>query len=82
MTLPRAAVGRLRRHVPRPRRRGRARRRHAREPGRAVSAARRALGGAGTPGTLPGSAARDLAVCALFATGALALGAGAEVPRS
>ena len=47
----------------------------------AVSAARRALGGAGTPGTLPGSAARDLAVCALFATGALALGArGAEVP--
>ena len=39
------------------------------------------LGGAGTPGTLPGSAARDLAVCALFATGALALGArGAEVP--
>jgi heme ABC exporter ATP-binding subunit CcmA len=50
----------------------------------AVSAARRALGGAGTPGTLPGSAARDLAVCALFATGALALGALAarRSPRS
>ena len=50
----------------------------------AVSAARRALGGAGAPGALPGSAARDLAVCALFATGALALGALAarRSPRS
>ena len=33
----------------------------------AVSAARRALAGEGAPGVLPGSAARDLAVCALFA---------------
>jgi daunorubicin resistance ABC transporter membrane protein len=33
----------------------------------AVSAARRALGGPGAPGTLPGTAARDLAVLALFA---------------
>lgn len=33
----------------------------------AVSAARRALGGPAAPGALPGSAARDLAVLALFA---------------
>jgi ABC-2 type transport system ATP-binding protein len=39
----------------------------------AVSAARRALGGDGAPGVLPGSAARDLAVCAAFAAAALAL---------
>ncbi len=39
----------------------------------AVSAARRALGGASAPGVLPGSAARDLAFCALFAASALAL---------
>jgi daunorubicin resistance ABC transporter membrane protein len=39
----------------------------------AVSAVRRALGGPATPGVLPGSAAHDLAVCALFAAGALAL---------
>jgi daunorubicin resistance ABC transporter membrane protein len=37
----------------------------------AVSAARRALGGPAAPGALPGSAARDLAVCAAFAAGAL-----------
>jgi len=50
----------------------------------AVSAARRAFGGAAAPGALPGSAARDLAVCALFAAGALALGALAtrRSPRS
>jgi daunorubicin resistance ABC transporter membrane protein len=39
----------------------------------AVSAARRALAGAGAPGVLPGSAAQDLAVCALFAAACLAL---------
>ncbi len=39
----------------------------------AVSAARRALAGASAPGVLPGSAARDLAFCALFAASALAL---------
>ncbi len=39
----------------------------------AVSAARRALAGASAPGVLPGSAARDLAFCALFAAAALAL---------
>jgi daunorubicin resistance ABC transporter membrane protein len=39
----------------------------------AVSATRRALAGASAPGALPGSAARDLAVCALFAACALAL---------
>ena len=38
-----------------------------------VSAARRALGGPLAPGALPGSAAQDLAVAALFAAGALAL---------
>jgi daunorubicin resistance ABC transporter membrane protein len=37
----------------------------------AVSAARRALAGPAAPGTLPGSAARDLAICAAFAAGAL-----------
>jgi daunorubicin resistance ABC transporter membrane protein len=37
----------------------------------AVSAARRALGGPAAAGALPGSAARDLAVCALFAACAL-----------
>jgi daunorubicin resistance ABC transporter membrane protein len=41
----------------------------------AVSAVRRALAGAAAPGVLPGSAARDLAVCALFAAAALALAA-------
>jgi daunorubicin resistance ABC transporter membrane protein len=41
----------------------------------AVSAARRALAGDGAPGVLAGSAARDLAVCALFALAALALAA-------
>jgi ABC-2 type transport system permease protein len=39
----------------------------------AVSAARRALGGAGAPGTLPGTAARDLAVLAIFAGATLLL---------
>jgi daunorubicin resistance ABC transporter membrane protein len=39
----------------------------------AVSAARRALGGVDAPGVLPGSAAQDLAVCALFAALCLAL---------
>ncbi len=39
----------------------------------AVSAARRALSGPAAPGALPGSAARDLAVLALFAAAALAL---------
>jgi len=39
----------------------------------AVSAVRRALAGASAPGVLPGSAARDLALCALFAASALAL---------
>ena len=41
----------------------------------AVSAARRALGGAGAPGALPGSAARDLAVLALFAVASFAVAA-------
>ncbi|HEY6098590.1 MAG TPA: ABC transporter permease [Anaeromyxobacter sp.] len=50
----------------------------------AVSAARRALAGAGAPGVLPGSGARDLAVCALFAAAALALAvlASRRAPRS
>ncbi len=50
----------------------------------AVSAARRALAGEGAPGVLPGSAARDLAVCALFALAALGLAALAarRTPRS
>jgi len=39
----------------------------------AVSAVRRALAGPAAPGALPGSAARDLALCALFAASALAL---------
>jgi ABC-2 type transport system permease protein len=39
----------------------------------AVSAARRALGGPLAPGTLPGSAARDLVVLAAFAAAALGL---------
>jgi ABC-type polysaccharide/polyol phosphate export permease len=39
----------------------------------AVSAVRRALAGPAAPGVLPGSAARDLAFCALFAASALAL---------
>ncbi len=49
-----------------------------------VSAVRRALAGAGAPGALPGSAGRDLAVCALFAACALALAAVASrrPPRS
>jgi daunorubicin resistance ABC transporter membrane protein len=48
-----------------------------------VSAVRRALAGAGAPGVLPGSAARDLAVCALFAAVALllALAASRRPPR-
>ncbi len=50
----------------------------------AVSAVRRALGGEGAAGVLPGSAARDLAVCALFAAAALAIGilASRRAPRS
>ncbi len=58
----------------------------------AVSAARHALAGAegqgglrlAPPGTLPGGAARDLAVCAAFAAGALALAALASrrAPRT
>jgi daunorubicin resistance ABC transporter membrane protein len=39
----------------------------------AVSGARRALGGPDAPGALPGGAARDLLVTALFAAGALGL---------
>jgi len=39
----------------------------------AVSAVRRALAGPGAPGVLPGSAAGDLALCALFAASALGL---------
>jgi daunorubicin resistance ABC transporter membrane protein len=39
----------------------------------AVSAIRRALAGPAAPGALPGSAASDLAACALFAAGALAV---------
>lgn len=39
----------------------------------AVSAVRRALSGPGAPGALPGTAARDLAVCACFAAAGLAL---------
>jgi ABC-type polysaccharide/polyol phosphate export permease len=39
----------------------------------AVSAVRRALAGPSAPGVLPGSAARELAVCALFAAAGLAL---------
>ena len=41
----------------------------------AVSAARRALAGEGAPGALPGSAARDLGACALFAAAGLLLAA-------
>jgi daunorubicin resistance ABC transporter membrane protein len=48
----------------------------------AVSGARRALGGATAPGALPGSAARDLAVTAAFAAGALALALLAARRRS
>jgi daunorubicin resistance ABC transporter membrane protein len=49
----------------------------------AVSAARRALAGADAPGALAGSAARDLAACALFAAGALLLAtlAARRAPR-
>jgi ABC-type polysaccharide/polyol phosphate export permease len=39
----------------------------------AVSAVRRALAGPAAPGVLPGSAAHDLALCALFAASTLAL---------
>ncbi len=46
---------------------------HANPLAHAVSAARRALAGPGAPGVLPGSAARDLAACALFAAAALGL---------
>jgi daunorubicin resistance ABC transporter membrane protein len=50
----------------------------------AVSAARRALAGDGAAGVLPGSGARDLAVCALFAAAALgfAVLASRKAPRS
>jgi daunorubicin resistance ABC transporter membrane protein len=50
----------------------------------AVSAVRRALAGAETPGVLPGSAASDLAVCLLFAAAAVALAvlASRRAPRS
>ncbi len=49
-----------------------------------VSAVRRALAGEGAPGALPGSAGRDLLVCAAFAAGALALAvlASRRPPRS
>jgi daunorubicin resistance ABC transporter membrane protein len=49
----------------------------------AVSAVRRALAGAAAPGALPGSSARDLAVCALFAAAALgvAIVAARRAPR-
>jgi ABC-type polysaccharide/polyol phosphate export permease len=49
----------------------------------AVSAVRRALAGAAAPGALPGSAARDLAVCVVFAAAALALAvlAARRAPR-
>lgn len=49
----------------------------------AVSAVRRALAGAAAPGALPGSAARDLAVCAAFAAAGLALAvlASRRAPR-
>ena len=50
----------------------------------AVSAVRHALAGPGAPGALPGCAARDLAVCAIFAAGALALAvlASRRAPRT
>lgn len=50
----------------------------------AVSAARRALAGGSAPGVLPGSASSDLAICAAFAAGALALAvlASRRAPRS
>jgi ABC-2 type transport system permease protein len=48
----------------------------------AVSAARRALSGPMAPGALPGSAARDLAVLAVFAAAALALAVAAARRRS
>ncbi|HET9597635.1 MAG TPA: ABC transporter permease [Anaeromyxobacteraceae bacterium] len=48
----------------------------------AVSGARRALGGPMAPGALPGSAARDLAVTAAFAAGALALALAVARRRS
>jgi daunorubicin resistance ABC transporter membrane protein len=49
----------------------------------AVSAVRRALAGGAAPGVLPGSAATDLAACALFAAAALALAvlASRRAPR-
>jgi daunorubicin resistance ABC transporter membrane protein len=50
----------------------------------AVSAVRRALAGAAAPGALPGSAARDLLVCAAFAAAGLllALAAARRPPRA
>ena len=48
----------------------------------AVSAARRALAGSSAAGVLPGSAARDLAFCALFAASTLALAILASSRRS
>ena len=47
-----------------------------------VSAARRALSGPAAPGALPGSAAHDLLVLALFAAGALLLAAAAARRRA
>jgi daunorubicin resistance ABC transporter membrane protein len=49
----------------------------------AVSAVRRALAGGAAPGVLPGSAATELAACALFAAAALALAvlASRRAPR-
>jgi daunorubicin resistance ABC transporter membrane protein len=48
----------------------------------AVSAARRALAGSRSPGVLPGSAALDLAVLAVFATATLALAIAAARRRA
>jgi len=47
----------------------------------AVSAVRRALGGPAAPGTLPGTALRDLAVLAAFAAAALLLAVAAAHRR-
>jgi ABC-2 type transport system ATP-binding protein len=57
---------------------------HANPISYAVSAVRHALAGPGAPGTLPGGAGRDLAACAAFAAGALALAALASrrAPRT
>jgi ABC-2 type transport system ATP-binding protein len=57
---------------------------HANPISYAVSAVRHALAGPGAPGALSGGAGRDLAVCAVFAAGALALAALASrrAPRT